>query len=124
MSKHDLQARPIYHCTRDSIEAHLSVVSAAMTVSHYIETQTGWSIEKFVRTARRYRTVTIQAGNQGGFKRSLQHLDSGGVVWQGRSRRSRAGFGVSGRLIVRCGRRCAHRVGRSPRVRCSGSSGG
>ena len=35
-----------------------------MTVSHYIETQTGWSIKKFVRTARRYRTVTIQAGNQ------------------------------------------------------------
>ena len=64
------------------------------------------------------------AGSQGGFKRSSQHLDSGGVVWQGRSRRSRAGFGVSGRLIVRCGRRCAHRVGRSPRVGCSGSSGG
>lgn len=64
MSKHDLQARPIYHRTRDSIEAHLSVVFAAMTVSHYIEHQTGWSIEKFVRTARRYRTVTIQAGNQ------------------------------------------------------------
>ncbi len=64
MSKHDLQARPIYHRTRDSIEAHLSVVFAAMTVSHYIETQTGWSIEKFVRTARRYRSVTIEAGNQ------------------------------------------------------------
>jgi hypothetical protein len=63
MSKHDLQARPIYHRTRDSIEAHLSVVFAAMTVSHYIETQTGWSIKKFVRTARRYRTITIQAGN-------------------------------------------------------------
>ena len=30
MSKHDLQARPIYHRTRDSIEAHLSVVFAAM----------------------------------------------------------------------------------------------
>jgi len=28
-----------------------------MAVSHYIETQTGWSIKKFVRTARRYRTV-------------------------------------------------------------------
>ncbi|MCV7029361.1 IS1634 family transposase [Mycobacterium sherrisii] len=64
MSKHDLQARPIYHRTRDSIEAHLSVVFAAMAVSHYIEHQTGWSIKKFVRTARRYRTVTIQAGNQ------------------------------------------------------------
>jgi Transposase DDE domain len=63
MSKHDLQARPIYHRTRDSIEAHLTVVFAAMAVSHWIEHQTGWSIKKFVRTARRYRTVTIQAGN-------------------------------------------------------------
>jgi hypothetical protein len=33
-----------------------------MAVSHYIETQTGWSIKKFVRTARRYRTVHIKAG--------------------------------------------------------------
>jgi Transposase DDE domain len=63
MSKHDLQARPIYHRTRDSIEAHLSVVFAAMAVSHRIEHQTGWSIKKFVRAARRYRTVTIQAGS-------------------------------------------------------------
>ena len=64
MSKHDLQARPIYHHLRDSIEAHLSIVVAAMAVSHHIETQTGWSIKKFIRTARRYRTVKIQAGNQ------------------------------------------------------------
>lgn len=64
MSQHDLQARPIYHHLRDSIEAHLSIVVAAMAVSHYIEAQTGWSIKKFVRTARRYRTVKIQAGNQ------------------------------------------------------------
>jgi hypothetical protein len=62
MSKHDLQARPIYHRTRDSIEAHLTIVFAALAVSHWIEHQTGWSIKKFVRTARRYRTVTIQAG--------------------------------------------------------------
>jgi len=34
-----------------------------MAVSHRIEHQTGWSIKKFVRTARRYRTVTIQAGS-------------------------------------------------------------
>jgi hypothetical protein len=62
MSKHDLRARPIYHRTRDSIEAHLSVVFAAMAVGHWIEHQTGWSIKKFVRAARRCRTVTIQAG--------------------------------------------------------------
>ena len=64
MSKHDLQARPIYHHIRESIEAHLSIVVAAMPVSHWIEVQTGWSIKKFVRTARRYRTVHIKAGSQ------------------------------------------------------------
>lgn len=64
MSKHDLQARPIYHHLRESIEAHLSIVVTAMAISHYIETQTGWSIKKFVRTTRRYRTVKIKVGNQ------------------------------------------------------------
>jgi len=63
MSKHDLQARPIYHHKRESIEAHLSIVFAALAVSHWIERQTGWSINKFVKTLRRYRTVTIRAGN-------------------------------------------------------------
>ena len=63
MSKHDLQARPIYHHKRDSIEAHLTIVFAALAVSRFIEHATGWSIKKFVRTARRYRTVEIQAGS-------------------------------------------------------------
>jgi transposase len=62
MSKHDLQARPIYHHKRDSIEAHLTIVFAALAVSRWIEHRTGWSIKKFVRTARRYRTIEIQAG--------------------------------------------------------------
>ncbi len=64
MSKHDLAARPIYHRTRESIDAHLSIVFAAMAISHHIEIQTGWSIKKFVRTLRRYRTITIAAGKQ------------------------------------------------------------
>jgi len=62
MSKHDLQARPVYHHLRDSIEAHLTIVFAALAVSRWIEHQTSWSIRKFVKTARRYRTVQIQAG--------------------------------------------------------------
>ena len=33
MSKSDLQARPIYHHLRESIEAHLSIVFAALAVS-------------------------------------------------------------------------------------------
>jgi hypothetical protein len=47
-----------------SIEAHLSIVVAALAVSHRVDHQTSWSIKKFVRTARRYRTVKIKAGNQ------------------------------------------------------------
>ena len=64
MSKLDIQPRPICHHLRESIEAHLTVVFGAMAVSHYIEHQTGWSIKKFVRTARRYRTVEIKVGRQ------------------------------------------------------------
>jgi transposase len=64
MSKHDLQARPIYHHKRESIEAHLSIVFAALAVSHWIEHKTGWSIKKFIQTTRRYRTVQIRTGNQ------------------------------------------------------------
>jgi transposase len=64
MSKHDLQARPIYHHKRESIEAHLAVVFAALAVTHEIETCTGWSIKRFVQTARRYRTIAIRVGGQ------------------------------------------------------------
>jgi hypothetical protein len=42
--------------------AHLTIVFAALAVSRWIETVTGWSIRRFVRTARRYRTIQIQAG--------------------------------------------------------------
>jgi hypothetical protein len=64
MSKHDLAARPIYHHKRESIDAHLSVVFAALAVGRLIEQRVGWSIRRFVRTARRYRTVQIRAGLQ------------------------------------------------------------
>jgi hypothetical protein len=63
MSKSDLAARPIYHHTRDSIEAHLTIVFAALALTRWIENTTDWSIRKFVTTTRRYRTITIQAGD-------------------------------------------------------------
>jgi hypothetical protein len=52
MPGHDLRARPVYHHLRDSIEAHLTIVFAALAVSRWIENATRWSIKKFVRTAR------------------------------------------------------------------------
>jgi transposase len=60
MSKSDLRARPIYHHKRESIEAHLTIVFAALAIGRLIEERTGWSIKKFVRTTRRYRTVHIR----------------------------------------------------------------
>ncbi|GAB2491981.1 IS1634-like element IS1549 family transposase [Promicromonospora xylanilytica] len=64
MTKSDLAARPVFHHVRHSIEAHLTIVFAALAVSRWIENKTGWSIKKFVTTTRRYREVTIAAGGQ------------------------------------------------------------
>jgi hypothetical protein len=61
MAKSDLQARPIDHHLRDSIEARLTIVFAAPAVSRWIERHTGWSIRKFVKTARRYHAIEIHA---------------------------------------------------------------
>ena len=45
MSKPDLQARPVYHRKRDSIEAHLTIAFAALAVSRWIEAQTACSAQ-------------------------------------------------------------------------------
>ena len=39
-----------------------TIVFAALAVTRLIEQRTGWSIRKFVRTARRHRTIQIRAG--------------------------------------------------------------
>jgi putative transposase len=70
--------------------------------------------------------VHSDRGSQGGFKRSSQHLDDGGVWWRVRGSLGRSGLrvrGGSGLRIGRCGPRCGRRVGLSRRVLCSGSSG-
>ena len=61
MAKSDLRARPIYHRKRDAIEAHLTIVLAALAISRSIERQTGISIKQFVKLLRPIRSgiVTI-----------------------------------------------------------------
>jgi transposase len=59
MSKSDLKARPIFLHKRDSIEAHLTVVLAALAISKVIEDNTGLSIKRFVRTLRPIRSGTV-----------------------------------------------------------------
>jgi transposase len=63
MSKSDLRARPIYHHKRDSIEAHLTIVFAALAISRWLERETEWSIKKLVKTLRPYRSIAVRTGD-------------------------------------------------------------
>lgn len=62
MAKSDLQARPIFHQTRETIEAietHLTLVFAALTISKNIESLTVISIKQFVKLLRTIRSSIV-----------------------------------------------------------------
>ena len=59
MSKHDLRARPVFHHQRDAIEAHLTVVMAALAVARHLQETTGISIKRIIRTLKPLQDVTI-----------------------------------------------------------------
>lgn len=60
MSKTDLAARPMFARTRDAIEAHLTIVFAALALSRAVQDRTGISIRRFLRTLRPLRSATIE----------------------------------------------------------------
>ncbi len=60
MSKTDLQARPIFARTRDAIEAHLTIVFAALAISRTVQDRTGLSIRKVLRELRLLRSATVE----------------------------------------------------------------
>ncbi len=59
MSKTDLAARPMFVRTRDAIEAHLTVVFAALAVSRQIQRRTGLSTRNICRQLRPLQSATI-----------------------------------------------------------------
>jgi transposase len=59
MSKNDLKARPIFHHKREAIEAHLTIVFAALAIGRTVERKTGMSIKRFVKTLRPIRSGTV-----------------------------------------------------------------
>lgn len=59
MSKSDLKARPIFHRQQDAIEAHLTIVMAALAMGRVIEHKTGLSIKKIVKTLRTIRSGSV-----------------------------------------------------------------
>jgi hypothetical protein len=58
MAKSDLAARPVFHLLRDSIDAHVTVVFAALAISRKAQARTGLSINKIVKLLRPLRTAT------------------------------------------------------------------
>ncbi|WP_405055942.1 IS1634 family transposase [Kribbella sp. NBC_01505] len=59
MSKTDLRARPMFHHTKDAIEAHLTIVFTALAVSREIQNRTGLAIRNVIRQLRPLRSATI-----------------------------------------------------------------
>ena len=80
MAKSDLKARPIFHRTRDSIEAHLTMVFAALAVSRHLQNRTGMSIKKIVRTLRRIHTVIVDVDGHELTARTPLDEDSQAIV--------------------------------------------
>lgn len=64
MTKSDLKARPVFHRTRDAIEAHLTIVFAALAISRHLQHASGISIKKLVQTLRPIRSATVQINGE------------------------------------------------------------
>ena len=60
MSKTDLRARPMFARTRDSIEAHLTIVFTALAVSREVQNRTGLSLRRVLRTLKPLRSAVVE----------------------------------------------------------------
>ena len=59
MSKTDLAARPMFHRTRDAIEAHLTIVFTALAVAHCMQERSGLATANIIKQLRPLRSATI-----------------------------------------------------------------
>ena len=64
MSKSDLKARPVFHHKRESIEAHLTVVFAALAIVRHTESVTGLSIRKLINALEPLRTGVLRVNGK------------------------------------------------------------
>ncbi len=64
MAKTDRRARPMFHHKRESIEAHLTIVFAALAVARYLQQRSGVSIKKLVQTLHPLQEITITLAGQ------------------------------------------------------------
>ncbi len=59
MSKTDPEARPMFHPTREALEAHLTIVFTAQAVAHCIQERSRLAIANVIRQLRPLRSATI-----------------------------------------------------------------
>jgi transposase len=64
MAKSDLRARLIFHQNREAIEAHLTIVLAALAIRRYIERKTGISIKQFIKMLRPIRSGIVSCNGK------------------------------------------------------------
>lgn len=64
MTKSDLAARPVFHRLEDSIQAHLTVVFAALAVAREAQSRTGLSINRILKALRPLRSATVTIGSR------------------------------------------------------------
>ena len=64
MTKSDLRARPVFDHQREAIDAHLTIVFAALAVARHLQDATGVTIKKLVQTLRPLRSVIIAISDQ------------------------------------------------------------
>lgn len=60
MSKSDLQARPIFHTLKESIEAHLLIVFTALAISRYVEIVTKKSVAQVITTLSYIKEIIVE----------------------------------------------------------------
>lgn len=65
MSKSDLQARPIFHTRKESIEAHLLIVFTALAVSRYVELITGLTIQAALAILTQVKEIIVEDPSSG-----------------------------------------------------------
>lgn len=63
MSKSDLKARPIYHHSEQAIEAHLTIVIAALAISRYLYATTGMTTPRIIAMLKPLRDTIILMPN-------------------------------------------------------------
>ncbi|EON25045.1 transposase, IS4 family protein [Nocardioides sp. CF8] len=55
----------MFHHTREAIEAHLTIVFAALAIARHLQNATGLSIKKIVQTLRPIQQITVRiAGHE------------------------------------------------------------